>query len=76
MGGIPIILSAADELQSGVLDGLSATGALSDGMPSVIVARTRVRICPEFSLRFPYFVYAIAPGTNRTTKGIKTNQNR
>ena len=64
VGGIPIILSAADELQSGVLDGLSATGALGDGMPSVIIMRAHaLGFAPEFSQRFPYFVYAIAPGT-------------
>ena len=72
MGGIPIILSAADELQSGVLDGLSATGALSDGMPSVIIMRAHaLGFAPEFSLRFPYFVYAIAPGTQPDDEGNK-----
>jgi len=64
VGGIPVILSAADELQSGVLDGLSATGALGDGMPSVIIMRAHAfGFAPEFSQIFPYFVYAIAPGT-------------
>ena len=64
VGGIPIILSAADELQSGVLDGLSATGALGDGMPSVIIMRAHaLGFAPEFSQRFPYFVYAVAPGS-------------
>ena len=72
VGGIPIILSAADELQSGVLDGLSATGALSDGMPSVIIMRAHaLGFAPEFSLRFPYFVYAIAPGTQPDDEGNK-----
>jgi hypothetical protein len=65
IGGIPIILSAADELQSEVLDGL-ASGVLKEGIPAVVIMRAHaLGFAPEFSQRFPYFVYAIAQGTHQ-----------